>query len=96
MAVNPGSKAAVQVIKNASTAPVVYFDGAPVYGHWQGNVEVTLTARSVGLKSDNTVSIDCAAVAQLRCCAQAAANLRDALDKALAMLSSQSDEQPKH
>lgn len=101
MAVNPTPKSTVKsapisIIKNAATAPVVFFDGAPVFGHWSGNVEIVLTARMLGLRSDNTVAADLSAVAQLRCSAQAAAMLRDSLNRALELLSGQGEDAPKH
>lgn len=95
MTVNPTPKTTAPLIKNVATAPFIVFDGAPVYGHLNGLVEVTLTGRAMGLKSDQTVGVDVVAVSHLRCSLQAAANLRDALDKALTMATGQTDE-PKH
>lgn len=92
MAVNPSAKTTTPLIKNVPTAPFVIFDGAPVFGHQNGLVELTLTGRALGLKSDQTVGCDLVAVAHLRCSLQAAANLRDALDKALAMAAGTVDE----
>lgn len=86
MAVNPRETKSAPVIKNVAAANVIYFDGAPVFGHNNGVIQATLTVGVLGLKPDNTCAVDVAAVAHLRCSAQAAANLRDALDKALNMM----------
>lgn len=91
MAVNPSAPKSVSMIKNIGLAPVVFFDSAPVFGQGNGVVEVTLAARALGLRGDNSVAVDMNAVSHLRCSLQAAATLRDALDKAIAMATGTTD-----
>jgi hypothetical protein len=79
------------LLKNAHTAPVIYFDGAPVWGTMNGVVELGLACRVINPTADGSaVHADASCVAQLRCSATAAANLRDALNGALAMFESAS------
>jgi hypothetical protein len=82
------------LLKNASAAPVIYFDNIPVYGAFAGHIEVEIAARVLMPRADGkTVSTDMVCVAHLRCSPQAAAILADALQKGLAMLAKQ-NEQP--
>jgi hypothetical protein len=76
----------VPTLKNGPAAPVVYFDGAPCYGAMNGVVEIELAARYMTPRSDNTAAVDITCVAHLRCSANAAVNLRDALNQAIEML----------
>ena len=91
MAVNPAPNKSVALIKNIGLAPIVYFDSAPVFGQGNGVVEITLAARALGLRGDNSVTVDMNAAAHLRCTLQAAQGLRDALDKAIAMATGATD-----
>jgi hypothetical protein len=77
-------------LKNIAAAPYVYFDGAPCFGALAGVVEVTLAARTIAPKADNSTAIEASCVAHLRCPLHAAVSLRDALNQALAMLETQS------
>lgn len=77
------------LLKNAATAPIVYFDGVPVYGCFSGNLEIELAARMLMPKPDGSVVADMGCTAHLRCSPAAAAMLVDALTKALDMLSKQ-------
>jgi hypothetical protein len=52
-----------------------------------GVVEIELGARYLTPKQDNTVAVEFTTVAHLRCSANAAVNLRDALNQAIDMLS---------
>lgn len=71
------------LIKNAATAPVVFFDNAPMFGAFSGNVEVELTTRILVPKSDGvTIGGDAVCVAHLRCSPAGALALADALMKA--------------
>lgn len=88
MAVNKPS-APAPLLKNAATAPMVYFDGVPVYGCFAGNLELELSARMLMPKPDGTVIADMACTAHLRCSPGAAIALVDALTKALDMHSKQ-------
>lgn len=81
------TKPIVAIMKNAGLAPVVFFDNAPACGVFGGNVEVELSARTLIPRSDNSVIPEVICTAHLRCNPQAAVALRDALDRALAMLS---------
>lgn len=72
-------------IKNALTAPLVYFDNVPVYGAGQGSVDVELTSRLLMAETDGSVSTHMVCTGHLRCSPQAAAILIDALQKALKM-----------
>jgi hypothetical protein len=74
------------LMKNAAAAPFIYFDGAPSMGAQNGLVEVELCARAVMPKEDGAVYSDMVCVAHLRCSLVAAANLRDALTRALDMV----------
>ena len=77
--------AAATSLKNAAASPFIYFDGAPAMGAQSGLVEIELAARVVMPRADGSVTCDMVCVAHLRCSANAAANLRDALDRALTM-----------
>jgi len=77
------------LLKNAAAAPIVYFDNAPVFGTYSGNIEVELAARVLMPKSDGMVSADMACTAHLRCSPAAALILADALTKAVEMHSKQ-------
>jgi hypothetical protein len=81
------------LLKNASAAPVIYFDSIPVYGAFAGHIEVEIAARVLMPRADGkTVSTDMVCVAHLRCSPQAAAILADALQKGLAMLAKQNEQ----
>lgn len=77
------------LLKNAATAPVVFFDNAPVFGAFAGHVEVELAMRVLMPKADGNVNADMVCTGHLRCSAQAAVVLVDALTKALDMLTKQ-------
>ena len=73
------------LLKNAASAPFIYFDNAPVFGTFSGNIEIELAARMLMPKPDQTVAVEMACTAHLRCSPQAAAALLDGISKALAM-----------
>ena len=75
------AKPLVPTLKNGAAAPVVYFDGAPCYGAMHGVVEIELAMRYMTPRADNTAAVDITTVAHLRCSANAAVNLRDALNR---------------
>jgi hypothetical protein len=79
------------LLKNAAAAPFVYFDNIPVFGCFSGNLEIELAARMLMPKSDGSVVADMACAAHLRCSPGAAAQLVDALTKAIDMLSKQAE-----
>lgn len=74
------------LLKNTAAAPFIFFDGAPCFGALAGLVEITLAARTIAPKTDNSTAVDVSCVAHLRCGHAAAVSLRDALNQALAML----------
>ena len=93
MAVTQKQPAAqTQLLKNAAAAPIVYFDGVPVYGTFGGNVEIELASRALLPKADGGVAVDMVCVAHLRCSPQAAAGLINALQHAIEMLGSIADQ----
>lgn len=93
MAVHSKSSASPPpLLKNAGAAPLVYFDGVPVFGTFAGNLEIELAARMLMPKADGHVVAEMACTGHLRCSPQAAIMLIDALQKALAMHSKQLEE----
>jgi hypothetical protein len=82
MSVKPPAQP-VPIMKNALTAPLIYFDNAPVRGSFNGNIEVELTTRYMQPKADGNVSVDMVCVAHLRCTPQSAALLIDSLQYGL-------------
>lgn len=85
------SSAPAPALKNASAAPIIYFDGVPAIGAWCGNIELELAVRLLMPHRDgNGIVIDMGCVAHLRCSASAAMILRDSLAKALELLDKQS------
>lgn len=94
MSVNPkgSSSAPLPLLKNAAGAPMVYFDNVPVCGAFCGHIEVELSARMLLPKADGSVTVDMACTGHLRCSPQAAAALRDSLNKALDLLTQQTEE----
>lgn len=89
MSLKGKSVATPALLKNAGTAPIVYFDSVPVYGVFSGHVEVELGARLLTPKSDGAVAGEMSCTAHLRCSPAAALALADALTKALDMMSKQ-------
>jgi len=77
------------LLKNAAAAPIVYFDNAPVFGTFSGNIEVELAARVLMPKPDGSVVGEMTCTAHLRCSPNAAAILIDRLTMALEMHSKQ-------
>ncbi|WP_315792260.1 MULTISPECIES: hypothetical protein [unclassified Bradyrhizobium] len=84
--VSPISQASIE------QAPFIYFDGATCFGQNGGAIQIELAA-NVLMPDDEGVKILITQTAHLRCSPGAAANLRDALDKAIAMVQ-QGQDQP--
>lgn len=80
----PGASAP-PLLKNASAAPFIYFDNAPLYGIAGMGIEVELTAATIVPKADGTVSREAVCVAHMRCSPHAALALIDSLQKAIDM-----------
>lgn len=79
------TQSAAPLLKNASAAPIVYFDNVPVMGAYGGNIEVELAARVLMPKVGGTVAAEMNCTAHIRCSPNAALMLIDALQKALAL-----------
>ena len=83
---NPKPPADLIYEDTGSAAPVVYFDIVGAYGTMHGTVEVELATRILVPKPDGSTEVKFLSSGRLRCSAQAASNLRQALDAALKML----------
>lgn len=79
------SGAPAPLLKNASAAPFIHFDNAPVYGAFAGCIEVELAARALMPKESGNVIAEAICTGHLRCTPQAAMALADALTKAVEM-----------
>lgn len=80
------------VLKNATAAPVIYFDGAPVYGIYGGNIEIELSLHILMPSRDGvTVLSDMLCVGHLRCPPAAMKLLVEAGAKAIAMIEQKPD-----
>lgn len=90
MAESEGSKPAQPVVGNA-TAPFIYFDAAVTFGTNNGVIEIELASRSI--VPANGTRNEVIMTAHLRCSPNAAASLREAIDKALAMLANSAQPQ---
>ena len=66
-------------------APFVFFDGVPTFGIHNGAIQIELAANTI-LPEGKGIKVDVAITAHLRCCPAAATALRQAIDKALALL----------
>jgi hypothetical protein len=83
----PASSQGPVIISNSSSerAPIIYFDGASCFGHHNGAIQIELAANLL-MPVGAAVRVDVVQTAHLRCSPAAALALREALDKALAML----------
>ncbi|EJN14747.1 hypothetical protein PMI42_01721 [Bradyrhizobium sp. YR681] len=84
----PGASAP-PLLKNASAAPFIYFDNAPLYGIAGLGIEVELTAATIIPKSDGSVTREAVCVSHLRCSPNSALALIDSLQKAVDMYNRQ-------
>lgn len=73
------------VFRNTNDPTFVYFDTAPSFGIFGGAIQIELASRIL-LPNNGNVTTEFVINAHLRCSPQAAADLRNALDKALQML----------
>lgn len=71
---------------SGSGAPFVYFDMAPLFGTMNGAIQVELVSRIIHRADGTDTRIEFATTGHLRCSPAAAADLIDALTKALKML----------
>ncbi|HWV45021.1 MAG TPA: hypothetical protein VN039_03165 [Nitrospira sp.] len=83
MAVEP--KRDIMMIGSAS-APILYFDNAPLYGVMGECVEVDLTSRVLNATEGNEVFSEAVCVGHLKCGVSAAQSLIIALSKALKLM----------
>ena len=83
---NPKPPADLIYEDTGAMAPLVYFDIVGAYGTMNGAVEVELATRILVPKPDGSTEVKFLSSGRLRCSAQAASNLRQALDAALKML----------
>ena len=70
---------------SAERAPFIYFDGVSCFGHHNGTIQIELAANLL-MPLGPSVRVDVIQTGHLRCTPAAAIALREALDKALAML----------
>lgn len=81
----PTSPAGVTISTASSErAPVIYFDGVSCFGHHNGAIQIELAANLL-MPVGAGVRVDVIQTGHIRCSPAAAAALREALDKALAM-----------
>lgn len=84
MSVNPKHQPSRQpIIKNVTTAPLLYFDQAPTLGFSNNVGEIDLSARVSSLFGDGDIRQDMICVAHLRGSMEAFVSLRNAIDKML-------------
>jgi hypothetical protein len=90
----PPTNAGSVLISTGSSerAPFVYFDGVSCFGHHNGTIQIELAANLL-MPVGPGVRIDVIQTAHLRCTPAAAVALREALDKAIAMIH-QGQQQP--
>jgi hypothetical protein len=83
----PAANQGPVIISSSSSerAPIIYFDGASCFGHHNGAIQIELAANLL-MPIGAAVRVDVVQTAHLRCSPAAALALREALDKALAML----------
>jgi hypothetical protein len=79
----PGEVAVVIPVNDVSHAPFIFYEAAPVSGHMNGIINLTLSATRTYLGSDGTPKNDLVVVAYLRGNIQAAVSLRAAISNAL-------------
>jgi hypothetical protein len=87
MSDEPKSPVGIKIAPSSSElAPFVYFDGVATMGTNHGLIQIELAANVMMPDSPGGVRTDVLITAHLRCSPSAAADLRQAIDKALGML----------
>ena len=76
---------APSLISGSDAAPVIYLDGAIAWGEIGGVIQVETAMNHLLPNDQDGVKTKVVVTAHLRCSLGAARNLRDALDKAIAM-----------
>jgi hypothetical protein len=67
-------------------APFIYLDGVATFGTQAGAIQIELAARTILPTPDGATKNEFVVTAHLRCSPAAAMQLRDAIDKSLAMV----------
>jgi len=73
------------MMKNAASAPVIFFDDAPAFGTINGAIMIELAAPVVIPQPDGSVQFEMHCVAKLRCAPAALGSLKQAIDQLLTM-----------
>ena len=76
-------------ILGTDTAPLIYFDGVTAFGVVSGTVQLELAANIILPSTDGGTSTLIRTTAYLRCSSNGAADLKQAIDKALEMAAKQ-------
>ena len=76
---------------SAEQAPFIYFDGVLCFGQHQGTIQIELGA-NVPVPAGTGVRVNVLQTAHIRCSLLAALSLRDALNKALALIEQEKDQ----
>jgi hypothetical protein len=79
----PGDVAVVIPVNDVPHAPFIFYEGAPVSGHMNGIINLTLSANRTYIGADGAAKNDLVMVAYLRGNIQAAVSLREAINNAL-------------
>jgi hypothetical protein len=77
---------------SSEQAPFIYFDGVATFGVHHGAIQIELVANAL-MPESGGVRTDVLVTAHIRCSPTAAADLRQAIDKALNMLNLPSNTQ---
>lgn len=72
----------------------VYFDGVSAFGHLNGAIQIELVANALDTAEDGTVEVRRVTTAHIRCSPAAAADLAQAIGKALEMQQSPNHQAP--
>lgn len=74
------------IVLDDNQGPIIFFELAPSFGHIAGIIDVCLATTRAKPGVDGSVTREATVVANLRCSAIGARELRDALNGALLML----------
>ncbi|MFN8704910.1 MAG: hypothetical protein ACK5X0_22685 [Rhodospirillales bacterium] len=72
----------------------LYFDGVSAFGHINGAIQIEMSASVLDATEDGGVKVRRVTTGHLRCSPSAAADLAQAIGKALEMLQSKTDPAP--
>jgi hypothetical protein len=82
----PGKGGVTISSTSSEQAPFIYFDGVSCFGQNGGIIQIELAANVLMPMGGTGVRIDVFQTGHLRCSPTAASQLRDALDKSIAMV----------